>query len=182
MMSTPTETVVEPIIDDGRTFCAVHPTVETALRCNKCGRYMCVRCAVRTPVGYRCKECVHQQQDAFFTATQGDYLIAAAVAFGVSLPISFVITRIDFLLLIIIISFPAGSLIADIANRATGKRRGRYTWMIVAGAIVVSTIVVNFSSLIFTLSHPAAASLLFTPVLYAALCAAGAVARLRYGK
>ena len=181
-MYTPTDTAVEEKIDDGRTFCTVHPTVETSLRCNKCGRYMCVRCAVRTPVGYRCKECVHQQQDAFFTASQADYLIAAAVAFGVGLPIGFVMSRIGFLLLIIILAFPAGGLIGDLANRATGKRRGRYTWAVVAGAIILSTIAVNFPTLLVALSHPQLMAELFVPGLYGALCAAGAVARLRYGK
>jgi len=66
------------------TFCAVHPAIETTLRCNKCGRYMCTKCVVRTPVGYRCRQCVNQQQAVFFTATQTDYLIAAAVSFGLA--------------------------------------------------------------------------------------------------
>ena len=61
------------------TYCAVHPDRETGLRCNKCGRYMCVHCAVRTPVGYRCKECVRGIEDKFFQATQYDYIIIAAV-------------------------------------------------------------------------------------------------------
>lgn len=180
---TDTDTVAEPKIQDDRTYCAVHPTVETTLRCNKCGRYMCVRCAVRTPVGYRCKECVHQQQDSFFTATQGDYLIAGAVAFGLGLPAAFILSRVlSFLLLIILLSFPAGGLIGDIVSRANGRRRGRYTWAVVAGAIILSTIVVNFPTLLLIAGHPAAAVALLEPLLYAGLCVAGAVARLRYGK
>ncbi|HYN88142.1 MAG TPA: tetratricopeptide repeat protein, partial [Ardenticatenaceae bacterium] len=38
--------------------CSVHPDRETMLRCNRCGRPMCPECAVRTPVGLRCRECV----------------------------------------------------------------------------------------------------------------------------
>ena len=71
--------------DDEVVYCTVHPNAETALRCNRCGRPMCTRCAVRTPVGYRCKECVREQQDKFFDAQMIDYLIAA----GVSLVASF---------------------------------------------------------------------------------------------
>src|SRR3954464_12894718 len=109
VVDKPEDVSVDPVEGDGRTFCAIHTAVETTLRCNKCGRYMCVRCAVRTPVGYRCKECVHQQQDSFFTATQGDYLIAGAVAFGLGLPAAFILSRVlGFLLLIILLSFPAG--------------------------------------------------------------------------
>ena len=33
--------------------CANHPDRETLLRCNKCGKPICISCAVRTPVGYR---------------------------------------------------------------------------------------------------------------------------------
>ncbi len=181
-MFTPAEPAVETKLEDERTFCTVHPTIETSLRCNKCGRYMCSRCAVRTPVGYRCKECVHQQQDTFFTATRGDYLIAAAVAFGLSLPIGYVMTRIGFLLLIIILSFPAGGLIGDVAARATGRRRGRYTWLVVGAAIVLSAVVINFPLLVLALGHPQVMAGLFTPLLYTGLCVAGSVARLRYGK
>ena len=36
------------------TYCANHPTVETTLRCNKCGKPICAKCAIRTPTGYRC--------------------------------------------------------------------------------------------------------------------------------
>ena len=48
---------------DGLTYCEVHPDRETSLRCNKCGRLMCTECAVLTPVGYRCRECVRGQQE-----------------------------------------------------------------------------------------------------------------------
>src|SRR5688572_1451926 len=58
VVDKPENATVDPIETDGRTFCAIHTSVETTLRCNKCGRYMCVKCAVRTPVGYRCKQCV----------------------------------------------------------------------------------------------------------------------------
>src|SRR3954469_16162273 len=103
----PTTAVVDPVVSDGRTFCAVHTTVETSLRCNKCGRYMCVRCAVRTPVGYRCKQCVHQQQDVYFTANSRDYVIAAVVSAVLSVPISFILMQLG-LFLIIILGLPAG--------------------------------------------------------------------------
>jgi hypothetical protein len=46
-------------------YCYYHPNVETELRCNKCGKYICPKDAVRTPVGYRCKSCVKEQQDIF---------------------------------------------------------------------------------------------------------------------
>ncbi len=37
--------------------CADHPDTETRLRCSRCGKPICPRCAVRTPVGMRCPDC-----------------------------------------------------------------------------------------------------------------------------
>jgi hypothetical protein len=37
--------------------CTYHPSVMTRLRCSRCGKPICPRCGVRTPVGLRCPEC-----------------------------------------------------------------------------------------------------------------------------
>jgi hypothetical protein len=39
--------------------CATHPSVETELACGKCGKPICPRCLVYTPVGTRCRECAN---------------------------------------------------------------------------------------------------------------------------
>ena len=41
----------------GGVPCADHPDTETRLRCSRCGKPICPRCAVRTPVGMRCPDC-----------------------------------------------------------------------------------------------------------------------------
>jgi hypothetical protein len=41
----------------GPVPCAEHPNTETRLRCSRCGKPICPRCAVRTPVGMRCPDC-----------------------------------------------------------------------------------------------------------------------------
>src|SRR5215213_1946552 len=66
-------------------YCANHPNVETLLRCNKCNKPICMKCAVKTPVGYRCRECVRQQQNIYFNAESWDYPIAFVVSFLVTL-------------------------------------------------------------------------------------------------
>ena len=50
------------------------------LRCNRCDRPICTACAVLTPTGYRCKECVRGQQKVFDTAQWIDYPLAFVVA------------------------------------------------------------------------------------------------------
>ena len=49
-------------------YCYVHPNRPTSLRCNRCERPICAECAVRTPTGYRCPECIRSQQKIFDTA------------------------------------------------------------------------------------------------------------------
>jgi hypothetical protein len=39
--------------------CATHPSVETELACGKCGKPICPRCLVHTPVGARCRGCAN---------------------------------------------------------------------------------------------------------------------------
>lgn len=37
--------------------CAYHPDTETLLRCSRCGKPICPKCGIRTPVGMRCPDC-----------------------------------------------------------------------------------------------------------------------------
>jgi hypothetical protein len=125
-----------PIIEE-ITYCEVHPNRETSLRCNKCGRLMCAECAVLTPVGYRCRECVRQQDDKFFNASQYDYVIVFAVCAVLTGIGAVIASAVGFLLLIIILGIPIGGAIGEAALRLTQRRRGRYSAQIgAAGAVI----------------------------------------------
>jgi hypothetical protein len=65
---------------EGALVCEKHPHRETSLRCNRCEKPICSECAVLTPVGYRCQECVRTQQSGFDTIRSFDYPIAFVVA------------------------------------------------------------------------------------------------------
>lgn len=124
------------------TYCEVHPDRETALRCNKCGRLMCPECAVSTPVGYRCKQCVRRQDDKFFTAGQNDYVVIGAVCAVLSGIAAAIVQQIGIpLLFIIFVAIPLGGGIAEIALRATKRRRGRQSAKIAAAAVVIGAII-----------------------------------------
>jgi hypothetical protein len=119
------------------TYCAVHPDCETGLRCNKCGRYMCVDCAVRTPVGYRCKECVRGIEDKFFNASQYDYIIIATICAVLAGVGGAIVKAVGIpLLFMIILGLPIGGGIAEVALRAIQRRRGRQSAPIAAAATV----------------------------------------------
>jgi hypothetical protein len=129
----PTSTSTEEL-----TYCEVHPDRETALRCNKCGRYMCPECAVQTPVGYRCRQCVRQHDDRFFKGTQTDDVKIFAVCAGLMLLGGAIMSAIGFgLFLALIVGFPVGGAVSEMALRVVQRRRGRYSGQIgAAGAVI----------------------------------------------
>ncbi|NLE43347.1 MAG: hypothetical protein GX620_01395 [Chloroflexi bacterium] len=117
--------------------CANHPNVTTYLRCNRCGKPICTKCVVRTPVGYRCNECVRNQQMAFYADFQPVYyVIAAAVALPLGLVAGWLIPRLGWFYALILGPI-AGAAIAEIVRWAIRRRRGQYTWLVVCGAILL---------------------------------------------
>lgn len=130
-------------------YCANHPDTETLLRCNKCEKPICMKCAALTDVGYRCKECIRGQQAVYFNAVTMDNPIAFGVGFGVAAvtaPIASLILG-SFGFFSFIIAFiggsSAGSLLAQIIRKAVGRRRGRYLRHFALGGVILGVIVGN---------------------------------------
>ena len=123
-------------------YCAAHPERDTELRCNRCDRYMCIDCAVRTPVGYTCRQCVRGHEDKFFEGSLVDYgLVAATCAVGGALT-PFVMMLIGGFLIIGFIVAPAiGGTAAQIALQLTGRRRGRYSGYVAGGSVFAGGLV-----------------------------------------
>ena len=151
--------------------CINHAERETSLRCNRCGVPICAKCSVRTPVGFRCVECVRGQHTSLFTAQWYDYPLAAFLSLLLSVPAAVLAGRAGWWFALII-SPLAGGIIGRIVHRAVGRRRGRWIWLtvgvcIVAGALVA--LVTSQSSLV--------------PIgVYAFTATGAAVAILRLGK
>ena len=74
--------VVEVFSSTGAVPCADHPDVETRLRCSRCGRPICPRCGVRTPVGMRCPDCAGTRSSVAANPTRT--LTAAAAGLAVA--------------------------------------------------------------------------------------------------
>lgn len=120
-------------------YCVNHPRVETRLRCNKCGQPVCTKCVVRTPVGYRCRECVAAQQQVFYADFQPSYyLVAGLVALPLSLLAGWLIPRLGWYS--ILLGPVVGGGIAEAVRWATKRKRGEYTWLVVCGSIVVGAL------------------------------------------
>jgi hypothetical protein len=159
-------------------YCANHPGVETSLRCNKCNKPICAKCAMRTPTGYRCKECVRGQLKIFDTALWYDYLLGCATAGILGFLASLLATLVSGLsfigwILIVIGAPTAGMIIAEGVRLVTRKHRSRALFITIAAAVVVGALPVilfqlftmNFFSLIFQGIY----LFIATPVIYTRL-------------
>ena len=126
-------------------YCYVHPNRETSLRCNNCNRPICAQCAVRTPTGYRCRECVKGQQKVFNTSEWYDYLSGFIVAALLSAVAAFLVTLIGgigfFGWFLIAAGAPtAGVFIAEGVRMVTRKRRSRPLFITVAAGVVLGAL------------------------------------------
>jgi tetratricopeptide (TPR) repeat protein len=126
--------------DDNALFCANHPTVETMLRCNRCSKPICTRCAVQTPVGYRCKECVGQQQAVFYTGGALDYVIGGAISLVLGGVASYLMTLLGAWFFALILGPAVGIGIAELVRLAVRRRRSKYLWIVVAAGLVVGSL------------------------------------------
>lgn len=138
-------TNIEPPI----LVCANHPGIETSLRCNKCEKPICPKCAVLTPTGYRCKECVRGQQKLFETATLVDYPLAFITAGVLSYIGSFVANWLGFFVLIL--APIAGMIIAEAVRLVTRKRRSRWLFITAAAATLLGSLPNIILPLIYSL-------------------------------
>ncbi|NUQ37954.1 MAG: hypothetical protein HUU23_09195 [Caldilineales bacterium] len=133
-------------------FCANHPNRETLLRCNKCNKPICPQCAVQTPVGYRCKECVRGQQDKFYTAGRREQVLGYAAAAlaglllgGAAFLLGLFMGGFFGLLLAFFLGPALGGALAELVWRGMGRKRARNFNLI--AALIVALLAAPFALL-----------------------------------
>lgn len=120
-------------------YCANHPTVETNLRCNRCEKPICSKCAILTPTGYRCQECVRNQQKVFDTAVWYDYIFAIAIGFILSYIGSRIVSYIGFFT--IFVAPIAGMIIAEAIRAAIRRRRSNLLFVLCGVAVAIGALI-----------------------------------------
>jgi hypothetical protein len=159
-------------------YCYVHPNRETSLRCNNCNRPICAQCAVRTPTGYRCRECVKGQQKVFNTSEWYDYLLGFVVAALLSAVAAFLVTLIGgigfFGWFLIAAGAPtAGVFIAEGVRMVTRKRRSRPLFLTVVAGVVLGALPVVLFQLfrfdVFSILFQIIYLVIAVPVVYSRL-------------
>jgi len=119
-------------------YCANHPQIETSLRCNRCEKPICIKCAVLTPTGYRCKECVQGQQKLFDTALWYDYILASIIGAALSYVGSRIIPVMSYFT--ILLAPVAGVIIAELIRTVTKRRRSKKLFFVSAAAAALGSI------------------------------------------
>jgi hypothetical protein len=165
-----------------KMYCYNHPQRETVLRCNRCERPMCTSCAVLTPTGYRCKECVRGQQKVFETVRWWDYPLAVLVAGTLGVVGSLVSNMLGFFILFL--APVAGMIIAEAVRLVTRRRRGRWLPLAAAGAALVGSLFSPVYLAIFTFLASFTTGLasligVLWPALFGILCASTVFYRLK---
>ena len=130
-------------------YCYVHPDRETLLRCNRCERPICQSCAVLTPTGYRCKECVRGQQKIFETALWWDYPLAFVTAGVLSYLGSLVAGLFGFFA--ILIAPVAGMIIAEAVRFVVRRRRSKRLPVVAVVATVLGALLIPVANMVFAL-------------------------------
>ncbi len=168
-----------PATETGATYCYRHPQTETSLRCNRCNKPICPKCARRTPVGFRCPDCLREHEDKFYTGANTDYLLAVLIALPLSVVagglFTFILGRLSFFILFSLFVAPAvAGLIAETVRWAVKKRRSRYL-----GHLVAACLVLGIAPFVLFILLTGQWFALISPGIYIAMGVATIMARLR---
>jgi len=129
--------------------CAAHPDVETSLRCGKCGKPICPRCMVQTPVGARCRDCARLYKLPTYRISAVYYLRAIGTALGIAIITGLIWgvinNYVSFFYLNLLLAAGVGYAIGEVTGLSVNRKRS--PWLAAVGGIAVA---VSYAVNIFT--------------------------------
>ena len=141
--------------------CAYHPDVETNLSCGKCGKPICPKCMVQTPVGARCPDCAKTTKLPTYRLSTKHYLIASGTALGMAIVGGLVwgIVRefLPYIYINLLLAGGVGFAVSEVVGRSVNRKRGNWLALIGAVAIPVSYLASLSFNMLFkytTAFHP----------------------------
>ena len=122
----------------GEVPCSYHPNAMTRLRCSRCEKPICPKCAVRTPVGLRCPDCAgvrglptYRAEPTVLTRAA---LFGAGAAVAVALPWLFMDGWAFYLTLL------AAFGVTEVISRTASHKRGPELQALAIGLVVLSLV------------------------------------------
>ena len=128
--------------------CAAHPNVETNLRCGKCGKPICPKCMVQTPVGARCRDCAKLYKLPTFRVTARHYLRAAGAALGMAIAGGIIWGLLQgllpFFFLSLLLAAGVGYAIGEVVSLSVNRKRSRWLATIAGIGVAISYLISIF--------------------------------------
>jgi hypothetical protein len=121
--------------------CATHPDVETELGCSRCGKPICPRCMVHTPVGARCRECANVRRIPTYNISSDIYVraIASALSGGIAIGVVWAFFNIvTYFLFGALAGLAIGYAIGEIVSLGTRRRAGPPLQAIAVGGVLIA--------------------------------------------
>ncbi|MBA7677280.1 hypothetical protein ES703_85532 [subsurface metagenome] len=133
--------------------CATHPEVETNLRCGKCGKLICPKCLVQTPVGARCPDCAKLHKLPTYRISTKYYLIAIGTGLGMAIACGaiwgLIESLVHFLYLSLLLAPGIGYAIGEVVSLSVNRKHGTGLAIVGGAAVVISYLVSLLFSILF---------------------------------
>lgn len=144
------------------THCYRHPDRETTLRCNQCEKPICPGCAIHTPTGYRCRDCVRSQQKTYDNTKPMDLVWAVIIGGVIAFLASLLVRPLGYFTLFL--APGVGVIIAEAVRKVINQRRSKSLYKIVAITCIIGglpLLVINIFSALFSLANGSSFLFLF---------------------
>ncbi|MGH2460259.1 MAG: B-box zinc finger protein [Chloroflexota bacterium] len=125
--------------------CATHPNVETYLRCGQCGKPICPRCLVMTPVGAKCRACARPRRLPTFELSPLNLIVAVLAMLVTSVvagAVGSIILRV-IPLFMIVFPFAVGLGLGEIVSRVVNRKRHLILRVIAGVGVVISYLILS---------------------------------------
>ena len=141
--------------------CSFHPDVETEMSCAECGRAICPKEMVLTPVGYKCPVCAKPKKSQYTYIKPKQLLTASLISGAVGIGGAFVLaTFAGRGFFGFFIAYLWGMATAEAARRGSGGHRGRELTIVAGAALVLGGLLAGMNLLLVGIAVFGAASTL----------------------
>lgn len=136
--------------------CATHPEVETGLACGRCGKYICPRCMIQTPVGGRCHDCARVTKLPTYDVRPTYYIRAATVG-GITAIVSGIVWGVLLSLHIPFLpwlsAIGTGYVVGEAISAAVNRKRGTGLAVVAGASMTLAALVSGLLGSVFVLGN-----------------------------